>query len=40
MTNKRISLIGIGNVLRADDGVGVRVVERLLAHYEFPLTSK
>jgi hydrogenase maturation protease len=31
-----ILVLGLGNVLLADEGLGVRVVERLLAEYEFP----
>jgi hydrogenase maturation protease len=31
-----ILLLGIGNVLWADEGFGVRVVERLQQHYRFP----
>jgi hydrogenase maturation protease len=34
--DKTITVLGIGNVLRVDDGVGVRVAEKLLAEYEFP----
>lgn len=29
-------MLGLGNILLGDDGVGVRVVERLQALYEFP----
>ena len=29
-------VLGLGNILLADEGVGVRVVERLLDQYEFP----
>jgi len=32
----QILLLGIGNVLWADEGFGVRVVERLQKHYRFP----
>jgi hydrogenase maturation protease len=35
MTN-RVLLLGIGNLLWADEGFGVRVVEHLLKQYEFP----
>ncbi|MGR8935320.1 MAG: HyaD/HybD family hydrogenase maturation endopeptidase [Gammaproteobacteria bacterium] len=31
-----VLLLGIGNVLWADEGFGVRVVERLQTHYRFP----
>ena len=30
-----ILILGLGNILMSDDGVGVRVVERLLERYEF-----
>ena len=29
-------VLGLGNILLSDEGVGVRVVERLQARYEFP----
>ena len=29
-------VLGLGNILLGDEGVGVRVVERLLERYEFP----
>ena len=29
-------VLGLGNILLRDEGVGVRVVERLLEQYEFP----
>ncbi len=32
----RVLVLGIGNILFRDEGVGVRVVERLLQEYEFP----
>ena len=31
-----ILILGIGNVLWADEGFGVRAVEALHRHYEFP----
>ncbi|MBI4666042.1 MAG: HyaD/HybD family hydrogenase maturation endopeptidase [Nitrospinae bacterium] len=31
-----ITILGIGNLLLCDEGVGVRVIEKLLAEYEFP----
>jgi hydrogenase maturation protease len=31
-----ILVLGLGNILLGDEGVGVRVVERLLEQYEFP----
>jgi hydrogenase maturation protease len=33
---KRITVLGIGNILMQDEGVGVRVVEQLLRQYSFP----
>jgi hydrogenase maturation protease len=33
---KKTLVLGLGNILLTDDGVGVRVIERLLARYEFP----
>ncbi|MGA7879203.1 MAG: HyaD/HybD family hydrogenase maturation endopeptidase [Desulfoferrobacter sp.] len=33
--NKRILVLGVGNVLLQDEGVGVRVVENLQSHYCF-----
>lgn len=35
MGEKRILVLGIGNVLLHDEGVGVRVIERLQADYDF-----
>jgi hydrogenase maturation protease len=35
MGHKRILVLGIGNVLLHDEGVGVRVIERLQADYDF-----
>ena len=32
----RVLVMGIGNVLMKDEGVGCRVVEELVARYEFP----
>jgi hydrogenase maturation protease len=32
----KILILGLGNILMADDGVGVRVVERLRKKYRFP----
>ncbi|WDP86716.1 MAG: HyaD/HybD family hydrogenase maturation endopeptidase [Desulfobacter sp.] len=31
-----ITILGVGNTLYSDDGVGIRVVERLNEEYEFP----
>jgi hydrogenase maturation protease len=36
MKSKRITVLGVGNILFRDEGVGVRVVERLHERYEFP----
>ncbi|MBP2301069.1 HyaD/HybD family hydrogenase maturation endopeptidase [Azospirillum picis] len=36
--NGRILVLGIGNILWADEGFGVRVVERLAADWRFPDT--
>lgn len=35
MSTKRILVLGVGNILLRDEGVGVRVVERLQAGYHF-----
>ncbi|MGZ4960205.1 MAG: HyaD/HybD family hydrogenase maturation endopeptidase [Methylomonas sp.] len=35
-TQPQILLLGIGNVLWADEGFGVRVIEHLQKHYRFP----
>ncbi|RME66105.1 MAG: hydrogenase maturation protease, partial [Nitrospirae bacterium] len=31
-----VAIVGIGNLLMGDDGVGVRVLEVLRQNYEFP----
>ena len=31
-----ITILGVGNILYRDDGVGIRVVEKLEEEYEFP----
>lgn len=36
MTKPNVLLLGIGNLLWADEGFGVRVVEELLKTYQFP----
>ena len=36
MKSKRITILGVGNILFRDEGVGVRVVERLYEEYDFP----
>lgn len=33
---KQITVLGVGNILMQDEGVGVRVVEQLLRQYSFP----
>ena len=32
---KKILVLGLGNILLRDEGIGVRVVERLIEQYEF-----
>ncbi len=32
----QILVLGLGNILLADEGIGVRVIERLLEQYSFP----
>lgn len=34
--NNNITILGVGNILYSDDGVGVRVVEKLERDYDFP----
>lgn len=36
VSTKRVLLLGIGNVLWADEGFGVRCIETLHQHYQFP----
>lgn len=33
---ENITVLGVGNILYSDDGVGIRVVEKLEAEYNFP----
>ena len=33
---ENITVLGVGNILYQDDGVGIRVIEKLEAEYEFP----
>ena len=33
--SRKILILGVGNILYADEGVGVRAVERLLENYDF-----
>ena len=35
-TEPRITILGVGNILLRDEGVGVRVVEHLSRRYQFP----
>lgn len=35
MERKRVLVLGVGNVLLRDEGIGVRVVERLRSEYDF-----
>ncbi|MBA3010185.1 MAG: HyaD/HybD family hydrogenase maturation endopeptidase [Proteobacteria bacterium] len=34
--NDNITILGVGNTIYTDDGVGIRVVERLEKEYDFP----
>jgi hydrogenase maturation protease len=36
MAGNRVTILGVGNILLSDEGVGIRVVEKLDRHYEFP----
>jgi hydrogenase maturation protease len=36
MKEKRITIMGVGNILFTDEGVGVRVLEMLTEQYDFP----
>ena len=36
MEQKQITIMGVGNILFTDEGVGVRVLEKLNEQYEFP----
>lgn len=40
MKNKKILILGIGNVLWADEGFGVRCIEEMNRQYEFPENVK
>lgn len=35
-TPERILVLGIGNVLMKDEGVGCRIIEEIIARYDFP----
>ncbi|MFW2331486.1 MAG: HyaD/HybD family hydrogenase maturation endopeptidase [Nitrospinota bacterium] len=34
--DNKVTILGIGNILRKDDGFGVRAIEELTRHYIFP----
>ncbi len=36
MADKKVTVLGLGNILLRDEGVGVRVIERLKQTYELP----
>ena len=36
MKEKQITILGVGNILFTDEGVGVRVLERVKEQYDFP----
>jgi hydrogenase maturation protease len=36
MKDRQITIMGIGNILFTDEGVGIRVIERLQDRYDFP----
>ena len=36
MNNERVLVMGIGNVLMKDEGLGCRIAEELVARFEFP----
>ena len=40
MAKKQITVLGVGNILFMDEGIGVRVVEALEAQYTFPENVK
>ena len=40
MKEKQITIMGVGNILFTDEGVGVRVLETLSEQYEFPPNVK
>jgi len=40
METKQITILGVGNLLLTDEGVGIRVVEALQERYEFPENVK
>ncbi len=36
MATEQILILGVGNILLTDEGVGIRVIERIQERYEFP----
>jgi hydrogenase maturation protease len=36
MASEQILVLGVGNILLTDEGVGIRVIERIQERYEFP----
>jgi hydrogenase maturation protease len=40
MKEKQITIMGVGNILFTDEGVGVRVLEMLIEQYDFPPNVK
>ena len=36
MCGRQVVILGVGNILFSDEGLGVRVVEKLMEDYEFP----
>ncbi len=36
MSNQQVVILGVGNVLHADDGIGVKTLQYLDSQYEFP----
>ena len=36
MAKEQILVLGVGNILLTDEGVGIRVIERIQERYEFP----
>jgi hydrogenase maturation protease len=40
MNQESIVVLGVGNILLKDEGIGVRVIEKLIAEYDFPENVK
>ena len=36
MDEKHVMVLGVGNILFTDEGLGIRVIEKLMDRYEFP----